>query len=49
MNFVAVDAIGLPLFQTVLRACYRLGVRPPVWRYTPGVRRLLKWTGLYGG
>lgn len=49
MNFIAVDAIGLPLLQTVLRACYRLGVRPPLWRYTPQVRRVLKWLRLYRG
>lgn len=46
-NFVAGDALSLPLLQTVLRLSYRLGVRPPLWRYTPAVRRVLKWLRLY--
>jgi radical SAM superfamily enzyme YgiQ (UPF0313 family) len=47
LNFVAGDALSLPLLQTVLRLSYRLGVRPPLWRFTPSVRRVLKWLRLY--
>ena len=35
------------LVQTILRLSYRLGVRPPLWRYTPRVRRVVQALGLY--
>jgi radical SAM superfamily enzyme YgiQ (UPF0313 family) len=47
LNFIAGDALGLPLLQAVLRLSYWLGVRPPLWRFTPSVRRVLKWLRLY--
>ncbi len=47
MNFVAVDALSMPLLQTVLRLCYHFGMRPPVWRHTPTVRKALNWFGIY--
>jgi radical SAM superfamily enzyme YgiQ (UPF0313 family) len=47
MNFVMGDSLSLPLFQTVLRMAHGMGVRPPLWRHTPAVRRALKWMGLY--
>jgi radical SAM superfamily enzyme YgiQ (UPF0313 family) len=49
LNFVAVDSLSLPLLQTLLRVSYGLGLRPPLWRHTPAVRRILKWLGLYRG
>ena len=47
LNFVAGDVLGLPLLQTVMGLSYRLGLRPPLWRYTPAVRRVLHWLRLY--
>ncbi len=46
-NFIAVDSMALPLLQSVMRLAYRLGLRPPMWRYTRSVRRILGTLGLY--
>jgi hypothetical protein len=47
LNFIAGDSLSLPLLQVVLRVSYLLGLRPPLWRHTAAVRRVLKWLGLY--
>ena len=47
LNFVAADSIRLPLLQNVLRLSYRMGMRPPLWRHSRGLRRVLKWLHLH--
>ncbi len=46
LNFIIASAIGLPLLQKVLGVSYRLGFRPPLWRHTRRVRRVLKLLGV---
>jgi radical SAM superfamily enzyme YgiQ (UPF0313 family) len=46
-NFIVGDSIRLPLLQTILRLSYRLGLRPPLWRHTKTIRRVLNCLGLY--
>jgi radical SAM superfamily enzyme YgiQ (UPF0313 family) len=46
MNFISTDSIGLSFLPTVHRIAYRLGVRPPLWRYTRFIRRTLRLAGM---
>jgi radical SAM superfamily enzyme YgiQ (UPF0313 family) len=46
MNFISTDSIGLSFLPAVHRTAYRLGVRPPLWRHTRFVRRLLRLAGM---
>lgn len=46
MNFICSDSIGMPLLSSLHRWGYRLGIRPPLWRYTPLIRRGLRSVGM---
>ena len=46
MNFMSTDSIGLSFLPAIHRAAYRLGVRPPLWRYTRFIRRTLRLAGM---
>jgi hypothetical protein len=46
MNFISVDSIGLSFLPAIHRLGYRLGVRPPLWRYTRIIRRGLRMLGM---
>lgn len=46
MNFICSDSIGMPLLSSLHRWGYRLGIRPPLWRYTPLIRRGLRSMGM---
>jgi len=44
-NLLGPTALHVPFVTTLHRIAYRLGVRPPLWRFTRHARRLLRWTG----
>ncbi|MEW5746498.1 MAG: radical SAM protein [Nitrospirota bacterium] len=46
MNFICSDSIGLPFLPSLHRMGYRLGIRPPLWRYTRFIRRGLRLAGM---
>lgn len=46
MNFIDSGSLGLSFLPAINRLGYRLGVRPPLWRYTRSIRRLLKSLGI---
>lgn len=46
LNFIGVDAMNMPSLDAVQRLLYRLGMRPPIWRYTRLVNRGLKFMGM---
>jgi len=46
MNFINMDTLGLPFLPAINRFGYRLGVRPPLWRYTRFIRRGLRLAGM---
>ena len=46
-NLVISDALPLPLLQKLLRLGHLLGMRPPLWRHTAKLRRVLSALGMY--
>jgi radical SAM superfamily enzyme YgiQ (UPF0313 family) len=42
LNCINSDSIGLPFLPLIHRYSYILGIRPPLWRYTRHLRRLLR-------
>lgn len=46
MNFISSDSIGLPVLPSLHNLGYRLGIRPPLWRYTRIIRRGLRLLGM---
>ncbi len=46
-NFISSDELPLDLLQSVLKISHRLGMRPPLWRYTGQIRRILKFLRMY--
>lgn len=46
MNFINSDSIGLPFLPVIHRVGYRLGLRPPLWRFTRQIRRGLRLLGM---
>ena len=46
MNFLNMDSLGLSFLPTIHRIGYRLGLRPPLWRYTRIIRRCLRFAGM---
>jgi len=47
LNVIDSDAISLPLLTKIQRLACRLGVKPPLWRHTRPIRRILRYTGIY--
>lgn len=45
LNYINSDSIGLPFLPTIHRLGYRLGIKPPLWRYTRSIRRVLGFLG----
>jgi radical SAM superfamily enzyme YgiQ (UPF0313 family) len=45
MNFTGSSSIGYPHLTAINRLGYRLGVRPPLWRYARHIRRGLRLLG----
>lgn len=46
MNFLNMDSLGLSFLPTIHRIGYRLGLRPPLWRFTRIIRRGLRIAGM---
>jgi len=46
MNFINTDSIGFPILPAIHRIGYRLGLRPPLWKHTPLIRRSLRLFGM---
>lgn len=42
MNFMIGDYVNVPFMRLGQRLAYRLGVRPPLWKYTRLARRMMK-------
>jgi radical SAM superfamily enzyme YgiQ (UPF0313 family) len=46
MNFMSGDSFTFPYLPLIHRMGYRLGLRPPLWRYTRHIRRGLRFAGM---
>lgn len=46
LNFIDMDSLGLPFLPGLHRLGARLGLRPPLWRYTRFIRRGLRMAGM---
>lgn len=46
MNFMSVDTFSFPYLPLVNSVAYRLGLRPPLWRYTSRIRKGLRRLGM---
>jgi radical SAM superfamily enzyme YgiQ (UPF0313 family) len=46
MNVMSSDSLGFPFLPAIHWVCYRIGIRPPLWRHTPFIRRGLRMLGL---
>lgn len=47
MNVIDSTALGLPFLPDIHKLAHKIGIRPPLWRHTPAIRRMLKYTGIY--
>lgn len=46
MNFINMGTMGLSMLPAIHRVGHRLGLRPPLWRYTGLIRRGLRLAGM---
>jgi hypothetical protein len=46
LNFIDMGSLSLPFLPTIHRVGAKLGLRPPLWRYTRLIRRTLRMTGM---
>jgi len=46
MNVINAETLSLPILPLVNRAGYRMGMRPPLWRYTRFIRGGLRLAGM---
>jgi len=46
LNFINIDSLGLSFLPAINRFASRLGLRPPLWRYTRAIRRMLRLAGM---
>jgi radical SAM superfamily enzyme YgiQ (UPF0313 family) len=47
MNVIDSTSLELPFLPDLHKLAQRLGMKPPLWRHTAAIRRLLKYTGVY--
>lgn len=47
MNVIDSTSLGLPFLPALHKIAHRMGVKPPLWKHTPAIRRLLQYTGIY--
>lgn len=45
-NCIAIDSLRLPFLSLLNRLGYRLGIKPPLWRYTRSIRHGLRFLGV---
>ncbi|MDO3380140.1 cobalamin-dependent protein [Geoalkalibacter halelectricus] len=46
LNFIDMGSLSLPFLPTIHRVGAKLGLRPPLWRYTRLIRRILRMAGM---
>ena len=46
MNFINIDSLSLSFLPRINRIGSKLGLRPPLWRYTRIIRRVLRFAGM---
>jgi radical SAM superfamily enzyme YgiQ (UPF0313 family) len=46
MNFISSDSLSFPYLPSIHRFGYRLGIKPPLWKYTRFIRRGLRLFGV---
>jgi radical SAM superfamily enzyme YgiQ (UPF0313 family) len=46
LNFIDSDSLGVPVLPAIHTIGYRLGLRPPLWKYTRSIRRCLRLAGM---
>jgi radical SAM superfamily enzyme YgiQ (UPF0313 family) len=46
MNFIDMDSISLSFLPAMHRISHKLGLRPPLWKYTRTIRRGLRLAGM---
>ncbi|HEX9779287.1 MAG TPA: radical SAM protein [Geopsychrobacteraceae bacterium] len=46
LNFIDMGSLGLPFLPTIHRIGAKLGLKPPLWRYTRHIRRGLRMAGM---
>jgi radical SAM superfamily enzyme YgiQ (UPF0313 family) len=46
MNFIGVNTINMPFLPTINKIGYRLGMRPPLWKFARFINRGLRFIGM---
>lgn len=46
MNYISADSLSFPYLSSIHRFGYRLGIKPPLWKYTRSIRRGLRFFGV---
>jgi hypothetical protein len=46
MNFIGVNTMNLPFLTTINKIGYRLGMRPPLWKFARFINRGLRLIGM---
>jgi hypothetical protein len=46
LNFIDMGSLGLPFLPAIHRIGAKLGLKPPLWRYTRHIRRGLRMAGM---
>lgn len=46
MNFMSIDSFTFPHLSLLHKIGYRMGIRSPLWRYAPFIRRALRLIGM---
>jgi radical SAM superfamily enzyme YgiQ (UPF0313 family) len=47
MNVIDSTSLGLPFLPALHKIAHRIGVKPPLWKHTPAIRRFLQYSGIY--
>ena len=47
MNSIDSTSLGLPFLPSLHKIGHRMGMKPPLWKHTPAIRRLLQYAGIY--
>jgi radical SAM superfamily enzyme YgiQ (UPF0313 family) len=47
MNAIDSTSLWLPFLPILHKIGHRMGLKPPLWKHTPAIRRFLQYTGIY--
>ena len=47
MNVIDSTSLGLPFLPALHKIGHKIGMKPPLWKHTPAIRRFLQYTGIY--